>query len=82
MMKSSMLRLPAVKACTGLSRSTIYLRISKGAFPAPVALGGRAVAWIEQEIDDWVARQIEISRQSTDAQADPHIAKGPKGDDR
>jgi len=37
------LRLPAVKAATGLSRSTIYARISEGTFPAPVALGGRAV---------------------------------------
>ena len=46
-MPHTMLRFPTVKARTGLSRSTIYLRISRGTFPAPVSLGGRAVGWIE-----------------------------------
>ena len=45
-MLHTVLRLPAVKARTGLSRSTIYLRVSQGVFPAPVSLGGRAVGWI------------------------------------
>ena len=31
-------RLPAVKARTGLSRSTIYLRIAEGTFPRPIPL--------------------------------------------
>ena len=39
-MPHTMLRFPTVKARTGLSRSTIYLRISRGTFPAPVSLGG------------------------------------------
>jgi prophage regulatory protein len=59
-----MLRLPAVKARTGLARSTIYLRVADGSFPAPVSLGRRAVGWIESEIDDWLARRIEASRQT------------------
>ena len=42
-MPHTMLRLPTVKARTGLSRSTIYLRVSRGTFPAPVPLG--AVPW-------------------------------------
>jgi len=46
-MATSILRLPTVKDRTGLSRSTIYLRISQGKFPKPVSLGGRAVGWIE-----------------------------------
>ena len=57
-------RLPAVKQRTGLSRSTIYLRVAKGTFPAPISLGARAVGWIESEIDDWIARQIAGSRRS------------------
>ena len=61
-MTTAMLRLPTVKARTGLSRSTIYLRISEGTFPKPVSLGGRAVGWIEEEINDWLDRQIEASR--------------------
>jgi prophage regulatory protein len=61
---TSILRLPAVKARTGLSRSTIYLRISEGHFPKPVSLGGRAVGWIEAEVNDWLNRQIEASRKA------------------
>ncbi len=61
-MATTILRLPIVKARTGLSRSTIYLRVSQGCFPKPVYLGGRAVGWIESEIEDWLERQIEVSR--------------------
>ncbi len=61
-MPHTILRLPAVKARTGLSRSTIYLRVSQDAFPAPVSLGGRAVGWIEAEVNAWLTAQIEKSR--------------------
>ena len=56
------LRLPEVMARTGLSRSTIYVRLAAGCFPRPVALGGRAVGWIEAEIEEWVAERIAESR--------------------
>jgi prophage regulatory protein len=58
----TILRLPDVKRSTGLSRSTIYLRISQGTFPKPVSLGGRAVGWLEAEIQQWLQRRIEASR--------------------
>ena len=61
-MTKSILRLPQVMARTGLSRSTIYLRISKGQFPKPISLGGRAVGWIEEEINSWLDEQIKASR--------------------
>ncbi len=61
---TNILRLPAVKARTGLSRSTIYLRISEDRFPKPVSLGERAVGWVEAEIDDWINYQIEHSRKA------------------
>jgi prophage regulatory protein len=64
-MVTSILRLPAVKARTGLSRSTIYLRISEGGFPKAISLGGRAVGWVEAEIDDWLNQQIDNSRKAT-----------------
>lgn len=63
-MAHMILRLPAVKSRTGLSRSTIYLRISEGRFPKPVSLGGRAVGWIEAEIEDWLDQQIRHSRKA------------------
>ena len=49
-MTHSILRLPAVKASTGLSRSTIYLRIAQGVFTHSVSLGGRAVGWPAHEV--------------------------------
>ncbi len=61
-MANSILRLPDVKARTGLSRSTIYLRISEGAFPAPISLGDRAVGWLEGEVNQWIDERIAISR--------------------
>jgi prophage regulatory protein len=64
MMTHTILRLPAVKASTGLSRSTIYLRVSQGTFPRPVSLGGRAVGWVEDEIQSWLAERIAASRKA------------------
>ncbi len=61
-MTHTILRLPAVKVRTGLSRSTIYLRVSQGTFPKPVSLGARAVGWVEAEIQEWLNQQIEASR--------------------
>jgi prophage regulatory protein len=56
------LRLPQVKQRTGLSRSSIYAKISLGEFPAPVNLGARAVAWIGAEIDQWINDRVKASR--------------------
>ena len=61
-MSTNVLRLPTVKDRTGLSGSTIYLRMSRGEFPTPVNLGGRAVGWLESEIEDWIQGQIVASR--------------------
>ena len=56
------LRLPHVKRITGLSRSTIYFRMDQGTFPRSVNLGGRAVGWLECEVQEWVNLRIEASR--------------------
>jgi prophage regulatory protein len=61
-MATVILRLPTVKDRTGLSRSTIYLRISEGSFPKPISLGARAVGWVEFEINEWLEQRIESSR--------------------
>lgn len=53
-MYASIQRLTVVKARTGLSRSTIYLRITQGRFPRPVRLGKRAVGWLESDISAWI----------------------------
>jgi prophage regulatory protein len=53
-----LLRLPQVKARTGLSRSEIYRRIAIGTFPAPIKIGERASAWSSTEIECWIEERI------------------------
>ncbi len=48
------IRLPEVMALTGLSRSSIYLGVSEGRFPAQIQLGERSVAWLESDIQNWM----------------------------
>jgi len=64
-MANTIQRLSEVKSRTGLSRSTIYLRISQNSFPRQVSIGGRAAGWIESEIDNWIDAQIHTSREAT-----------------
>ncbi len=49
------LRMPEVLERVGLSRSTVWRLAQADQFPKPVKLGGRAVGWIEEEIDAWIA---------------------------
>lgn len=49
-MLPTILRLPAVKSESGLSRSTIYLRIAQRQWTKPVSLGARAVGWPSSEV--------------------------------
>lgn len=53
------LRRKQVEFRTGLSRSTIYLRMKNGTFPKPINLGARAVGWLENEIEAWLISRIE-----------------------
>ena len=57
-MAHTLLRLPAVKAESGASRSTIYLRIQQGLWPKPVKLGPRSVAWPASEVSALNAARI------------------------
>ena len=61
-MVNKILRLPQVKSQTGLSRSTIYLRIKNREFPESISLGGRAVGWLESDIQDWLEDKRKESR--------------------
>ena len=53
------IRLPTVIERTGYRRTAIYEKIVEGTFPAPVKLGPRAIAWIEEEIKEWMDERIE-----------------------
>lgn len=61
-MTHTILRLPEVKTRTGLSRSSIYLRMAESEFPKSISLGGRAVGWLEHDIDEWIVEKIEAGR--------------------
>jgi prophage regulatory protein len=63
-MSDNIIRLPDVIKKCGLSKSTIYLMISKREFPESISLGERAVGWIESEIDQWLEDKIAVSRKS------------------
>ena len=54
----SFIRLRQVLNRTGLTRSTLYAYIRDGRFPAPVPISERCVAWVEAEIDRWIADRI------------------------
>ena len=61
-MEHHILRLKDVIAMTGLSRSTIYLRMDQSKFPQQINLGSRAVGWIGSEIKEWIEERIRESR--------------------
>ena len=57
-----LLRLPQVQSATGLSKSTIYARISEGTFPKQIPIGPRLVVWVESDIQNWIAEQVAAAR--------------------
>jgi prophage regulatory protein len=56
------LRLPQVRARTGLCRTMIYQLEAEYQFPRRVKIGVRAVGWIEGEVQEWLTQRIERSR--------------------
>ena len=55
-------RLPEVMARTGLSRSTIYSKMSIDEFPHSINLGLRSVGWIADEVELFITDCINNSR--------------------
>ena len=57
-MLHTILRIPATKAESGYSRSTLYLRVAQGLWTKPVSLGPRAVGWPAEEVEALNAARI------------------------
>ncbi|EKF9287635.1 AlpA family transcriptional regulator [Vibrio cholerae] len=57
-----LIRFREVLTMTGLSRSSLYRFIEENQFPSQVQLGGRAVAWVEGEVQEWIAQRITNRR--------------------
>lgn len=63
-----LIRRPAVLSRTGWSRGTLHNRVKAGEFPAPVPTGPRTIAWVEAEVDAYMAacvaeRDARVQRQ-------------------
>ena len=57
-----MLRRAEVARRVGLGKTQIYRRIRSDGFPAPVPISPGRRAWVEHEIDAWIEKRIEQSR--------------------
>jgi prophage regulatory protein len=55
MMAKKVIRRREVEARIGLACSTIYAMMADNRFPRPVKIGRRAVGWIEEDINQWIA---------------------------
>jgi len=55
------LRFPAVRWRTGLSRSTIWRLERRGAFPRHRRISPNAVAWLEQDVSEWIESKVNTT---------------------
>jgi predicted DNA-binding transcriptional regulator AlpA len=70
-LRTALIRRKQVEAITGLSRPVIYAKLDENSpqydptFPKQVTLGPMSVAWIENEVYDWINSVIAKSRAAT-----------------
>lgn len=56
------MRFPDVAEATGLSRPSIWRLERKGDFPGRVQLGGNAVGWLSEEVEEWIESRPRVDR--------------------
>lgn len=56
--QTTLIRRREVERLTALSRSRLYALMKEGSFPAPIRLGSMSVAWLESEVQGWIAERI------------------------
>jgi prophage regulatory protein len=56
-----MLPLAQVRAVTGLCKTKIYELQAEGTFPMRVKLTAQSVAWVEADVQTWLAARIEAN---------------------
>jgi prophage regulatory protein len=56
-----LLALKELKASKGVPyhKASLYRMIANGEFPRPIHLSVNRIAWIESEIDAWIASRIQ-----------------------
>lgn len=68
--RDRLIRLPEVESTTGSKKSTIYKLVKDGAFPQPVRLSRRLVAWSEAAVQGWIRTQGTSRAHSNRAESD------------
>ncbi len=63
-----LLRVEEVVALIRRSRSSIARDVASGAFPAPLRIGRRAMAWREEDVFAWMDSRPRSRVTSTDTQ--------------
>jgi prophage regulatory protein len=61
------LRLKAVLDRTGLSRSTLYRKISESTFPKQIQISKRCAGWREAAIEQWLVNPMSYSASQSPA---------------
>lgn len=57
-MVTPLLRRPEVQSLTSLSRSSLFALVAAGRFPRPVRVSSRRVAWLQTDIEAWLAEKV------------------------
>lgn len=58
-------RISEVEQITGLARSTIYLRLQQGQFPAPIQVGAKAVRWRQSDLQTWLEELPVVTQEAS-----------------
>jgi prophage regulatory protein len=56
-----LLRLAQVMEVTGLKRTKIYGLQAQGDFPMRIQITSSSVAWLEHEVQSWIAKRVTAS---------------------
>lgn len=57
-----LIRLPEVMRRTALGKTTLYGLIRAGTFPTQIPLGGKSVAFLEADVEQWIQQRIAAAR--------------------
>ncbi len=57
-----LLRIPEVSQRTGLGQSTIYAKMAASEFPRSIKLTAHSSAWLESDVNAWIAERVAASR--------------------
>jgi prophage regulatory protein len=64
-----LIRMPEVLKRVGVSRTTLYQMLAKGAFVQPVRISERAIGFRSDEVDAWFEALVKAPRAPRPTQA-------------